>query len=149
MKVALVYWLRQRVWKQVPRLNSGRHKRGAAVMNGWPTSRDTPVASWSFHDNYVQRSPPWSKSRLSVGPLTFESWWAHWKLGGHNKLLYVNTNVQIKRLTVSFNFIWLKMLSKFIRILRIRFCYAQLCGRCLVNMTPVVKLVIHCVFALL
>ena len=29
-------------------------------------------------------------------------------------------------------------------------CYdTQLCGRCLVNMTPVVKVVIHCVFALL
>ena len=31
----------------------------------------------------------------------------------------------------------------------IRFYYTQLCGRCLVNMTPVVKVVIHCVFALL
>ena len=29
------------------------------------------------------------------------------------------------------------------------FCYKQLCGRCLVHMTPVVKVVIHCVFALL
>ena len=43
----------------------------------------------------------------------------------------------------------LKMPSKLIRILRITFCYKQLCGRCLVHMTPVVKLVIHCVFALL
>ena len=43
----------------------------------------------------------------------------------------------------------LKMASKFICILRITFCDTQLCGRCLVNMTPVVKLVIHCVFALL
>ena len=39
--------------------------------------------------------------------------------------------------------------SKLIRILRITFCYKQLCGRCLVHMTPVVKVVIHCVFALL
>ena len=31
----------------------------------------------------------------------------------------------------------------------ITFCYKQLCGRCLVHMTPVVKVVIHCVFALL
>ena len=43
----------------------------------------------------------------------------------------------------------LKMPSKFIRILRTTFCYTRLCGGCLVNMTPVVKLVIHCVFALL
>ena len=43
----------------------------------------------------------------------------------------------------------LKMPSKFIRILRITFCYKQLCGRCSVHMTPVVKVVIHCVFALL
>ena len=43
----------------------------------------------------------------------------------------------------------LKMPSKLIRILRITFCYKQLCGRCLVQMTPVVKVVIHCVFALL
>ena len=43
----------------------------------------------------------------------------------------------------------LKMPSKLIRILRITFCYKQLCGRCLVHMTPVVKVVIHCVFALL
>ena len=43
----------------------------------------------------------------------------------------------------------LKMPSKFIRILRTTFCYKQLCGRCLVHMTPVVKVVIHCVFALL
>ena len=43
----------------------------------------------------------------------------------------------------------LKMPSKLIRILRITFCYNQLCGRCLVHMTPVVKVVIHCVFALL
>ena len=43
----------------------------------------------------------------------------------------------------------LKMPSKFICILRITFCDTQLCGRCLVNMTPVVKVVIHCVFALL
>ena len=27
----------------------------------------------------------------------------------------------------------------------IRFYYTQLCGRCLVNMPPVVKVVIHCV----
>ena len=39
----------------------------------------------------------------------------------------------------------LKMLSKFIRILRITLCYTQMCGGCLVNMIPVVKLVIHCV----
>ena len=43
----------------------------------------------------------------------------------------------------------LKMPSKLIRILRITFCYKQLCGRCLVHMTPVVKAIIHCVFALL
>ena len=43
----------------------------------------------------------------------------------------------------------LKMPSKLIRILRITFCYKQLCGRCLVHMTPVVKVVIHCVFPLL
>ena len=43
----------------------------------------------------------------------------------------------------------LKMPSKLIRILRITFYYKQLCGRCLVHMTPVVKVVIHCVFALL
>ena len=43
----------------------------------------------------------------------------------------------------------IKMPSKLIRILRITFCYKQLCGRCLVHMTPVVKVVIHCVFALL
>ena len=43
----------------------------------------------------------------------------------------------------------LKLLSKLIRILCITFCYMQLCGRCLVNKTPVVKVVIHCVFALL
>ena len=43
----------------------------------------------------------------------------------------------------------LKLLSKLIRILRITFRYTQLCGRCLVNMTPVVNMVIHCVFALL
>ena len=42
-----------------------------------------------------------------------------------------------------------KMPSKFIRILRITFCYKQLCGRCLVHTTPVVKVVTHCVFALL
>ena len=48
---------------------------------------------------------------------------------------------------VFFAFFTLKLLSKFIRILRIRFCYTQLCGGCLVNMTPVVKVVIHCVFA--
>ena len=42
MKAALVYWLRRRVWKQAPRLNSGRHERGAAVMNGRPTSRLSP-----------------------------------------------------------------------------------------------------------
>ena len=41
------------------------------------------------------------------------------------------------------------MPSKFIRILRITFCYKQLCGMCLVHMTPVVKVVTHCVFALL
>ena len=46
-------------------------------------------------------------------------------------------------------FFYLKMPSKLIRILRITFCYKQLCGRCLVHMTPVVKVVIHCVFALL
>ena len=46
-------------------------------------------------------------------------------------------------------FEFLKLLSKLIRILRITFCYAQLCGMCLVNMTPVVKVVIHCIFALL
>ena len=28
----------RRVWKQAPRLNSGWHERGAAVMNGRPTS---------------------------------------------------------------------------------------------------------------
>ena len=39
----------------------------------------------------------------------------------------------------------LKMPSKFICILHITFCDKQLCGRCLVNMTPVVKVVIHCV----
>ena len=43
----------------------------------------------------------------------------------------------------------LKMPSKLIRILRITFSDTQLCGRCLVHMTPVVKVVIHCVFALL
>ena len=43
----------------------------------------------------------------------------------------------------------LKMPSKLIRILRITFYYKQLCGRCLVHTTPVVKVVIHCVFALL
>ena len=36
-----------------------------------------------------------------------------------------------------------------IYILRITFSDTQLCGRCLINMTPVVKVVIHCVFALL
>ena len=46
-------------------------------------------------------------------------------------------------------YIKLKLLSKLIRILRITFCYTQLCGRCLVNITPVVNVVIHCVFALL
>ena len=45
--------------------------------------------------------------------------------------------------------VMLKMLFKFICILRITFCDTQLCGRCLVNMTPVVKVLIHCVFALL
>ena len=43
----------------------------------------------------------------------------------------------------------LKMPSKLIRILRITFCYKQLCGRCLVHTTQVVKVVIHCIFALL
>ena len=43
----------------------------------------------------------------------------------------------------------LKLLFKLIRILHITFCYKQLCGKCLVHMTPVVKVVIHCVFALL
>ena len=43
----------------------------------------------------------------------------------------------------------LKMPSTLIRILRITFCYKQLCGRCLVHMTPVVKVVIHCIFPLL
>ena len=43
----------------------------------------------------------------------------------------------------------LKMPSKLIRIVRITFCYKQLCGRCLVHTTQVVKVVIHCVFALL
>ena len=41
-----------------------------------------------------------------------------------------------------FNGWWLKLLSKLIRILRITFCYKQLCGRCLVHMTPVIKVVI-------
>ena len=44
---------------------------------------------------------------------------------------------------------YLKLLSKLIRNLRITFCYTQLCSRCLVNMTPVVNVVIHYVFALL
>ena len=43
----------------------------------------------------------------------------------------------------------LKMPSKFVCILRITFSDTQLYGRCLINMTPVVKVVIHCVFALL
>ena len=43
----------------------------------------------------------------------------------------------------------LKMPSNFVCILRITFSDTQLCGRCLVNMTPVVKVVIHCAFALL
>ena len=43
----------------------------------------------------------------------------------------------------------LKLLSKLIRILHITFCYTQLCGGCLVNMTSLVKVVIHRVFALL
>ena len=45
----------------------------------------------------------------------------------------------------------LKMPSKFIKfcILHITFSDTQLCGRCLINMTPVVKVVIHCIFALL
>ena len=43
----------------------------------------------------------------------------------------------------------LKMPSKFVCILRITFSDTQLCGRCLVNMTPVVNVVIDCVFALL
>ena len=44
----------------------------------------------------------------------------------------------------------LKLPSKLIRILHnITFCYKQLCGRCSVHMTPVVKVVTHCVFALL
>ena len=43
----------------------------------------------------------------------------------------------------------LKLLSKLIRILRITLCYKQLCSRCLVNMTTVDNMVIHCVFALL
>ena len=42
-----------------------------------------------------------------------------------------------------------QLLSKLIRILRITLYYKQLCGRCLVHMTPVVKVVTHCVFALL
>ena len=43
----------------------------------------------------------------------------------------------------------LKLLSKFICITYfIRFYYTQLCGRCLVNMTAVVKVVIHCVLIL-
>ena len=42
---------------------------------------------------------------------------------------------------------FLKMPSKLIRILRITFCYKQLCGRCLVHMIPIVKVVIHFVFA--
>ena len=42
----------------------------------------------------------------------------------------------------------LKLLSKLIRILRITFCYTQLCGRCLVSMTPVVNVAIHCVLIL-
>ena len=50
---------------------------------------------------------------------------------------------------VKSNELKLKMPSKLIRILRITFCYKQLCGRCLVHMIPVVKVVIHCVFALL
>ena len=37
------------------------------------------------------------------------------------------------------------MPSKFVCILRITFSDTQLCGRCLINMTPVVKVVIHCV----
>ena len=45
--------------------------------------------------------------------------------------------------------VWLKMPSKLICILRITFCYKQLCGRCLVHMTPVVKVVIHFVFGIL
>ena len=40
----------------------------------------------------------------------------------------------------------LKMPSKFVCILRITFSDTQLCGRCLINLTPVVKVVIHCVF---
>ena len=38
-----------------------------------------------------------------------------------------------------------------INLTYLTFCDTQLCGRCLVNMTPVVKVVIHCVlnFALL
>ena len=33
--------------------------------------------------------------------------------------------------------------------LHFTFSDTQLCGRCLINMTPVVKVVIHCVVALL
>ena len=56
---------------------------------------------------------------------------------------------QLNFFFLNFVFLILKMPSKLIRFLRITFCYKQLCGRCLVHMTPVVKVVIHCVFALL
>ena len=57
--------------------------------------------------------------------------------------------LHINQSSVSQHTLYLKMPSKLIRILRITFCYKQLCGRCLVHTTQVVKVVIHCVFALL
>ena len=61
---------------------------------------------------------------------------------------YTN-KVEINCIVINVSSNKLKMPSKFVCILRTTFSDTQLCGRCLVNMTPVVKVVIHCVFALL
>ena len=70
------------------------------------------------------------------------------RLGPVTRVLHQTRTFLSIFIIIFFNF-FLKLPSKFIRILRITFYYTQLCGRCLVHMTPVVKVVIHCVFALL
>ena len=44
---------------------------------------------------------------------------------------------------------WYLFRMQTLKQMHIMIIVMQLCGRCLVNMTPVVKVVIHCVVALL
>ena len=80
-----------------------------------------------------------------VGPqssLTSQTGCSRWVLSPPS----ISTDYYYQKIGVNNNN--LKLLSKLIRNLRITFCYTQLCSRCLVNITPVVNVVIHCVFAL-